>query len=114
MRISDWSSDVCSSDLLVHLALSDGARQSVRARGNIVKRGSARTVRAAAQQKLGAEQQHQRDREHRRADGDRQNVVKGKSLSGGVDLGCSRSITKKNTKKTKILCKRHEKETNYI
>src|SRR3546814_7954865 len=33
MRISDWSSDVCSSDLVFHLRLGNGAPDRVRACG---------------------------------------------------------------------------------
>src|SRR3546814_12488490 len=99
MRISDWSSDVCSSDLVGQVAdveglpgavlrvgvapaggehLADGERGVVAARrGEVV----------AARVPVGVG--------HGEIDGDRKSVVKGKSVSVRVDLGGRRIIKKK-------------------
>src|SRR3546814_20269056 len=85
MRISDWSSDVCSSDL----------RKIGRHR---VERGAlvGNVIRALGQpgERAG------RDRERRPADIDRKSVVSGKSVSVRVDLGGRRIIQKKKTSST--------------
>src|SRR3546814_19114455 len=72
MRISDWSSDVCSSDL--------GLRHEV----------------PAPRDRLRQAQGDGRGRENRAAGADRKSVVLGKSVSVRVDLGGRRIITKKN------------------
>src|SRR3546814_17187990 len=99
MRISDWSSDVCSSDLLASLpaavrqavqdfyranedwlarVLEQGAREgSLRVPGDL--RTAARSTFAALPGSLV----------------DRKSVVSGKSVSVRVDLGGSRNIKKK-------------------
>src|SRR3546814_9989033 len=86
MRISDWSSDVCSSDLLLdpclHLAFRQGALEAVDRlavaegidRGNRLDLELLRQLRAAV---------------------DRKSVVEGKSVAVRVDLGGRRLI--KNT-----------------
>src|SRR3546814_20602414 len=80
MRISDWSSDVCSSDLRA------GAGRPVQAR-RLHRR---RTVCAGrARQRAG--------RRHRRCPPDRKSVVEGKSVSVRVDLGGRRILKKKQT-----------------
>src|SRR3546814_20758404 len=79
MRISDWSSDVCSSDLLAKAHIDaplDGQADAVARRAEIV-----------------AERGNQSEG-HR----DRKSVVSGKSVSERVDLGGSR-IIQKNTKR---------------
>src|SRR3546814_10937129 len=80
MRISDWSSDVCSSDL------GRAARPTApgRARGR-----PGRRARRAGR------------RRPRACRADRKSVVKGKSVSVRVDLGGRRIIKKKNTKHEK-------------
>src|SRR3546814_17976446 len=114
MRISDWSSDVCSSDLLraarlrshgawlcqkplAHLSTSGCARRPcpkgrVRYHGGVLQ--AARSARYRARS--------------RRTAGDRKSVVAGKSVSVRVDLGGRRIIKKKkntihinNTKENK-------------
>src|SRR3546814_21132252 len=101
MRISDWSSDVCSSDLAVttHLGLGgtidttinehyELARQFAsldhlsggRAAWNLVTSSDAFTG------------------ENFRRGGDRKSVVEGKGVSVSVDLGGCRIIKKKKTK----------------
>src|SRR3546814_20857882 len=104
MRISDWSSDVCSSDL-------DQApfRTVGPARHNIVARVVVRLFDGiAAETRLIF--QHRSDRRHVDLDGeivaaavsfaagDRKSVVSGKSVSVRVDLGGRRIINKKKTK----------------
>src|SRR3546814_11545080 len=104
MRISDWSSDVCSSDL-------NGRRAQRQWRRQVHQwRDQGRQPRAIDAQRL------HRAR-HRLADGrhsgyglfrngrhlDRKSVVKGKSVSVRVDFGGRRIITKKNKLKKKII-----------
>src|SRR3546814_12338688 len=101
MRISDWSSDVCSSDLLAadrvdrgqHLAEIPGDRDLVH-----WKRGAAvldPEPGGAAREVAG----------HRIED--RKSVVSGKSVSVRVDLGGRRILKKKNTKHTRWTAKTH-------
>src|SRR3546814_14278306 len=78
MRISDWSSDVCSSDLSVS-QLSTAAIWRPHATQNIVFRLSGATLLPGAGFR----------------DLDRKSVVKGKSVSVRVDLGGRRIIKKK-------------------
>src|SRR3546814_13005463 len=95
MRISDWSSDVCSSDLAVaHL---EQAGESGRGLDHIVVRGLAGVAAMAAVADRsgvddpGVELPHGLEGE---AELDRKSVVLGKSGSVRVDLG-GRSIIKK-------------------
>src|SRR3546814_18585167 len=93
MRISDWSSDVCSSDLRQgHFVGRHQPGQYFRQRPKLVVAG-----------------QHQQDQprggigayrsllDQRRQD--RKSVVEGKSVSVRVDLGGSRSLKKKRNNK---------------
>src|SRR3546814_14101503 len=98
MRISGWSSDVCSSDL-------DGGLQPCRrlAAGRSAARGfdtlrKAGKVNAATDQARGvmgvlAGVGHQ----------DRKSVVEGKSVSVCVDHGCRRIIKKQQVEENSIL-----------
>src|SRR3546814_19704069 len=115
MRISDWSSDVCSSDL--HAEVEEGrARQmhvadprQVRVHGVAGQEREAEEHRAEA----GDRGQQQADgdparRSYRttsldtaRARKDRQSHVSGKSGSVRVDCGGRRSIKKKKKKQSK-------------
>src|SRR3546814_19870763 len=79
MRISDWSSDVCSSDLL-YLALCSKLIQRV---GEVAGRNAVSLWRIVAL------------RPRWRGAGDRKSVVSGKSVSVRVDLGGRRIIKKK-------------------
>src|SRR3546814_15943227 len=94
MRISDWSSDVCSSDLLprgrqLRQPLPAPHREGDRrCRDDLRDRG-------------------RRDRPVRRPGQDRKSVVKGKSVSVRVDLGGRRIIKKKNTDKANTHHKSH-------
>src|SRR3546814_17646150 len=98
MRISDWSSDVCSSDLIDILAIEglldiigDPTREPLKLGGH----QCAYTAGLAAFTGLVAALA----RAARDGDGeiveDRQSVVSGKSVSVRVDLGGRRTITKK-------------------
>src|SRR3546814_11911252 len=104
MRISDWSSDVCSSDLLGHIAVDrlvvgDAGAGRVDD-GDVARRIS---IHQPRQPKHGIGPEHQRieviivhaavDHVH----ADRKSVVEGKSVSVRVDLGGRLSIKKKKT-----------------
>src|SRR3546814_11089881 len=94
MRISDWSSNVCSSDLAVGVAAIVVAVAVVVAVTVVVRRGDDRAERQA---------------DYARADGNgggvvmvavivaRKSVVLGKSVSVRVDLGGRRIIKKKTS-----------------
>src|SRR3546814_13385237 len=104
MRISDWSSDVCSSDLKTPCALADDLvdfrlRNAAEiARNNVVRMREAgfrvRIVRRphdVAAARFVAQQDADAVVDER----DRKSVVEGKSVSVRVDLGCRRIIKKK-------------------
>src|SRR3546814_4779445 len=76
MRISDWSSDVCSSDLLMHRHGQQRAPE---------RHQQQQDRRAAAQ-----------DPRKVRGTEDRKRVVQGKSVSVRVDIGGRRNIKNKN------------------
>src|SRR3546814_11955838 len=111
MRISDWSSDVCSSDLLDRRVVDiDPGRPCARARRNaadadLVLTGIELHARREARQILERFDPllvHVRLAERADADGharDRKSVVLGKSGSVRVDLGGSRIITKQKIMK---------------
>src|SRR3546814_16925290 len=83
MRISDWSSDVCSSDLVERVAGGAG-----------VVPGDLR----AERDRIGRGRGHVADRCRGRGRRERKSVVEGKSVSVRVALGGSRNIKKnKNT-----------------
>src|SRR3546814_18483548 len=118
MRISDWSSDVCSSDLGQlpqgpHSA-GDPDRQGIRL-GVVARLGGQGHCAAGCARRdrrvLRAHPPLQSDRHgrtapavqgrrHRRLATDRKSVVKGKSVSVRVDLGGRRIIKKKNRPST--------------
>src|SRR3546814_18367614 len=85
MRISDWSSDVCSSDLPGRLAA--GADRLARHRGGMGRRHRRRVPGLAAV-----------PGGHR----DRKSVVLGKSVSVRVDVGGRRIIKKKQNMQVDI------------
>src|SRR3546814_17820653 len=95
MRISDWSSDVCSSDL-VRGAAAASRRQGDRGRrrrpGESRRAPQARDRRAAQCRQIDADQPDAR----RGSAEDRKSVVSGKSVFVRVDIGGRRSIKKKN------------------
>src|SRR3546814_1885208 len=92
MRISDWSSDVCSSDLLTDLLenlLADHRLEHAAAISGLNVMNGDPGIIECAKDGLGAKRS-------RRSVGiaDRKSVVSGKSVSVRVDLG-GRSIIKK-------------------
>src|SRR3546814_15005196 len=90
MRISDWSSDVCSSDLAEAGARRGAAARDSRAPEARLRRADRRLAEArpAADALPPAVEA---------GGGDRKSDVSGKSVSGRVDPGGSRIIKKKNT-----------------
>src|SRR3546814_11406540 len=98
MRISDWSSDVCSSDLLVignPAAVVEDRRDGNRAPGRWHRRHVAPD--RCIQHKLPRiDQTERRDGGDMLAD--RKSVVKGKSVSVSVDLGGRLIIQKKKNR----------------
>src|SRR3546814_11462159 len=89
MRISDWSSDVCSSDL----RRGERVRPLAAQRGEKGKRiGDEGGFAGLAAMRDGGEEGGVGFDEQ-----DRKSVVEGKRVSVRVDLGGRRSITKKNT-----------------
>src|SRR3546814_14449457 len=110
MRISDWSSDVCSSDLEVQRRREDDRDQHVDAEDQQVWRALRQQRKTEQQHKNSGTKHLQSGR--RRADrvfglGDRTDLPlrdrksggEGKSVSVRVDLGGRRIIKKKTTKK---------------
>src|SRR3546814_15508096 len=102
MRISDWSSDVCSSDLdAQRRRCSDETGDEA---GGKRSRNADRAGPARARTPIHARRPIQRHGEPRRLrrcvfrSGDRKSVVSGKSVSVRVDLGGRRSIKKKQIK----------------
>src|SRR3546814_18605767 len=100
MRISDWSSDVCSSDLTAHVGKADIVEQDhhdVRAgglrAGRLLRRAGRRRQYPHRQRGGGAARTGQA----------RKSVVSGKSVSVRVDLGGRRIIKKKNHTTTTTL-----------
>src|SRR3546814_15518326 len=93
MRISDWSSDVCSSDLKIrkHPLIPCWADEQPRG--------------ATAIRRISQRRSYRRDVEHLVFATDRKSVVSGKSVSVRVDLG-GRRIIKKNKRK-------HESRTQF-
>src|SRR3546814_19238027 len=109
MRISDWSSDVCSSDL--HSRAGRAVRRRPR-RAHLLCRGAVagrpgRKQPGRSWQVLrspesadpeGFARNLVRPQSPRRSAADRKSVVSGKSVSVRVDLGGRRIIKKKKTK----------------
>src|SRR3546814_15705834 len=101
MRISDWSSDVCSSDLLIPHALHVARRLDLAilfASGGWVSRDAATAASGEDFGEEGGEEEaigvrgllDARASALRFLIGDRKSVVKGKSVSVRVDCGGSR------------------------
>src|SRR3546814_15559848 len=98
MRISDWSSDVCSSDLQVDLPteilLDTNPRARRRATLRVGRGGHQRPDQRAQVPHGGMVADPQRDGVVYPGE-DRKSVVSGKSVSVRVDLGGRRIIKKK-------------------
>src|SRR3546814_19665964 len=99
MRISDWSSDVCSSDLMIRERTMAGLA-AARARG---RKGGHKFALSKAQVRLAQAAMAQRDTSVsdlcKELGIDRKSVGEGKSVSVRVDLGGRRIITKKKNKR---------------
>src|SRR3546814_19701042 len=106
MRISDWSSDVCSSDLMlqhgVELRLEAFAVPVAlaRAQARLLAQEAPLPVgkEAAGDDRGGVGPVLEQQAVALVQAGDRKSVVKGKSVAVRVDLGGSRFIKKKKTK----------------
>src|SRR3546814_11936475 len=101
MRISDWSSDVCSSDLPAWRPMPRGGRLPVSA--GIADGGSSRPwseiqLQIAGPMPVGTIGARIDGVDRACRPEDRKSVVSGKSVSGRVDLGGRSIIKKKNTK----------------
>src|SRR3546814_17452908 len=96
MRISDWSSDVCSSDLGREQEIALVARRIDRA----VQFGAVGAFDTAdvmtGRERVGAQVARQLEQIGELRPQDRKSVVKGKRVSVRVDLGGRRTIKKKN------------------
>src|SRR3546814_15931199 len=108
MRISDWSSDVCSADLATAGAMSPGARMRHSARRS---RDAVRTAAAGwpgcrardvcpTNAIANREEGHEGSPDIMVACGDRKSVVSGKSVAGRVELGGRRTMKKKKQRTT--------------
>src|SRR3546814_13467944 len=105
MRISDWSSDVCSSDLLV-----DSADDAIPLKlEQLVPDGRVADARRGLDNPLLVQLvaqipeqlvEHLKIKQRRWAMADRKSVVSGKSVSVRVDLGGRRIIKKKRRRDT--------------
>src|SRR3546814_16224382 len=110
MRISDWSSDVCSSDLLPQPAVSNNAepRNMERSMTSPPRNPGGRITSAAyqsvsdARRKISTGKLSLSRARHPWAS-DRQSVVSGKSGSIRVDLGGRRILKKKKPKSNKYI-----------
>src|SRR3546814_19128515 len=103
MRISDWSSDVCSSDL---------GSSACRNRPNWRGTGGRNWLPDPRRRRTDAETRHGLDRCRPPAPADRKSVVEGKSVSVRVDIGGRRIIKKKKkmTEKKELNTKHREDE----
>src|SRR3546814_20850134 len=96
MRISDWSSDVCSSDLV-------GMSEPCRVWHRFAQRGAHFIGHACEQRRVENAGRDRADADRlrrqiaRRAQRERKSVVEGKSVSVRVAFGGLRSNKKKNT-----------------
>src|SRR3546814_13139689 len=105
MRISDWSSDVCSSDLRCAGGDADGPgrrRRDRQGRAAVETDRQFRKWRRPYRSEGRARQGHRRDQHPRCAHRgygrqDRKSVVEGKSVSVRLDLGGRRIIKQKTT-----------------
>src|SRR3546814_18828031 len=100
MRISDWSSDVCSSDLqrihrVYHVRRQAGGFGPLRGRRHSSGPGSEPLVIGDIAMSITAERKTALVQEYGTHEGDRKSVVWGKRVSVRLDLG-GRRIFKKN------------------
>src|SRR3546814_13370699 len=96
MRISDWSSDVCSSDLLdMAMAYFSPGQGMLRRLGRVARRGRARFVMAGKSDNPATIGASRLLYGYLLRKADRKSVVVGKGGAVRVDLGCRRFIKKK-------------------
>src|SRR3546814_19942450 len=89
MRISDWSSDVCSSDLIIHGCVGNILPGQLRDKSLEFKNRGQCTLRDfRLVRRIGGQEFRPLE--------DRKSVVEGKSVSVRVDLGGRRIIKKKH------------------
>src|SRR3546814_11115755 len=101
MRISDWSSDVCSSDLDACLAARDDRRVRDRQTQRVAEqRGDGEPVGDRADHGGFGERGDVAPGRMAGFEADRKSVAWGKSVSVRVDLGGRRIIKKNNTYNT--------------
>src|SRR3546814_14900737 len=99
MRISDWSSDVCSSDLCRAARVTGTTSSSV-----VMPSASCTRARmASAAKPICAAGARSRLSDHSHSAIDRKSVVSGKSVSVSVDLGGRRLIQIKKQKHINII-----------
>src|SRR3546814_17556207 len=107
MRISDWSSDVCSSDLLAEVGIGDVGDQQGDHGRRPPRGGLGREVRGVAEAgcrllvTLAVLRSHAAGGPVEHTRGDRKSVESGKSVSVRVDLGGS-GIHKQTNKRKRI------------
>src|SRR3546814_18573893 len=110
MRISDWSSDVCSSDLHLGACIwrsRDDQESPPLTRWNLSpqvgRRGHVHGAAVTPPERPGLRLVRPQGRNHALQHGcqDRKNVVSGKSVSVRVDLGSTHIIKKKKSTRTR-------------
>src|SRR3546814_18277672 len=104
MRISDWSSDVCSSDLRMITSPGRGVLKAVNVAAQTFLRTVSRVVGAEVIDDAVAFFQAFEGREEGFRERDRKSVVSGKSVSVRVDLGGRRSSKKPKYKTPHRIC----------
>src|SRR3546814_15462654 len=97
LRISDWSSDVCSSDLHIQALVIEQRHGDGRGTEQIDQREHCPIPAQAPCQQTGIGAKHGQHPEQ-----DRKSVVEGKSVSVRVDLGGRRIIKTKNQTKLQL------------
>src|SRR3546814_17360300 len=112
MRISDWSSDVCSSDLSPIFAISSNSPSAILAEA---LSASIRTARRGERVSVGMSSLRAGEAVLQGTTAsltrDRKSVVSGKSVSVRVDLGGGRLITQKIKKNQDNSSRKHNTRT---
>src|SRR3546814_15238000 len=107
MRSSDWSSDVCSSDLAIDDHLADGRGDEEQEGGEVgaLQPGERQAAGAGGRCLTDRFGQRQRDDrgEHEGGRPDRKSVVEGKGVSVRVDLGGRRNLKKRRERENRAI-----------